>query len=90
MFGINKRRKIDELQIKVDRLEFIVDNPAKYKQGDKVGKNEIVTNVKIETLLYEELFHPPSVRGFKWVYTIVNKKTGSTRRSTLAGPKPRI
>lgn len=61
---------------KIKLIEFKMDNPAKYKIGDKSEKNFVVTNVEVGN--YNALDWNGVCSSLTWKYTMVNIKTGKT------------
>jgi tetrahydromethanopterin S-methyltransferase subunit G len=87
-------KRLDRLEIEVEMLKC----PAKYKTGQKVFKDWIVTKAEFDKVLPEGLFdgYPPrhiaeAYMVWTWVYTVVNTKTGTIRtfdQLTETPPKP--
>jgi hypothetical protein len=67
MFGIRglrkdldkANRKIKDLELKVERLHFLIKNPPKFKKGDKIGK---ITVIEVTLSYFENCYF----RGHCW------------------------
>lgn len=70
MFNIGKTRKLSqqilELSLKIDKLQFMIGNPPKYKLGEATEKGTIVA---IELNAYPRLSEP--FTGFEYVYSAI-------------------
>jgi len=71
MFGISEiKKRLDNLEYENKELKFRLDNPPKYKVGDRVGK-AIVTKVEIEpeyNLRFISFFPSKEISGFRYKY----------------------
>lgn len=78
MFNSKLKKEVEELKLKIKRLEkdyetrlWKLENPFKYKIGDKYSKDEIVSNVEFK--IYSDDYFDVVYRGYN--YTILNTKT---------------
>ena len=81
---MKKQAEINKLKREVSILNFKMDNPPKYKVGDKVDKERIVTRIILENkphyyvLSFQNI---PTRIDHYWSYELVNIRNGET--STL-------
>lgn len=67
--------KCKDLEDRTRKLE----NPPKYKVGDKVGKDYVVNNVKFKEKYWDYTPAGCSYTPAHWSYTLTNIKTGETK-----------
>jgi len=54
MFGIKKKfKELDDLKEKVADLEFVLNNPPKFKDGDTVGNLKIMNHSMVRETIFE-------------------------------------
>jgi hypothetical protein len=69
--------KIKELELRIKKLEFQLNNPKPYNKGDKYGKECVVTSCDVYHIykkIASEIIHDKLF----WRVTYTNKITGFT------------
>lgn len=74
----NLKTQIDDNRIQINKLEFQLNNPAKYKVGDKLN-NLLITSVNCELTSVCPSTCPHQYRKeLKWIYGYTNTETAET------------
>lgn len=74
----NLKTQIDDNRIQINKLEFQLNNPAKYKVGDKLN-NLLITSVNCElTSVCPSTCQHHYRKELKWIYGYTNTETAET------------
>lgn len=80
MFNNNKIKDLEYRVKSAERqllaLQFEMNNPPKYKIGDKYDKDNIVNSIYKQPLYSDSNYD--TVLGYEWKYVCTNIKTGLT------------